>query len=544
MPKDIHNIQKIVFEMVSQDDKTAYKLQNEISAIWQDQITQTLDELFDEFNNDNFIVRIDRIEIDLGTIDRKELERELATKIRMELTPILLDLIKNHKTPKKATNKRATTNNAVNDNVLHLGNAKIEAIEYIPKKTGTIELFLVFLQKGYLPWWSPDYGFQEIEHQIIDSIKNKPETIWQIQKILAKDPVYLQRLIHEHSENFVAFIVDRIILPSGIMAEARTLIRCFEISFKPSTTLRNNIYAHSIYELITQVIAPSGNKKTDKQHQHPRERIFKETFEFLIKKYKQEKVATLVQLQKNPLVSNWLTANQPQKIKESVNVLFKKLLENASGKAGEYLPATSKSNDPLFKEKDKGDNSEKGTEKYAPDPDPNQIQEPEENEAIYIKYAGLVLLHPFYKSFFEHCGLLEKNDFKDEKSRQKALRLLDFITSGREPSPEHELTLHKLFCGIPVSQPIEKPTLSANEKEEAEALIKAAISHWKALKNTSVQGFREAFLNRKGKLQCHNDNWVLQVEKEPYDVLLDQLPWSIIMIKQPWNNYILNVEWY
>jgi hypothetical protein len=44
-------------------------------------------------------------------------------------------------------------------------------------------------------------------------------------------------------------------------------------------------------------------------------------------------------------------------------------------------------------------------------------------------------------------------------------------------------------------------------------------------------------------LMREDGDWVLQVEANTADILLDQLPWGISMIKLPWMGMMLWVEW-
>jgi len=71
----------------------------------------------------------------------------------------------------------------------------------------------------------------------------------------------------------------------------------------------------------------------------------------------------------------------------------------------------------------------------------------------------------------------------------------------------------------------------------------AVINHWEVLKNTSADGLREAFLQRRGKLSRVDGGWLMQVEQRAIDVLLNKLPWGISIIKLPWMNEMLFVEW-
>jgi hypothetical protein len=73
--------------------------------------------------------------------------------------------------------------------------------------------------------------------------------------------------------------------------------------------------------------------------------------------------------------------------------------------------------------------------------------------------------------------------------------------------------------------------------------LKAVITNWPKLKNTSVEGLRETFLKREGILTKKDNGWLLQVEKKTPDVLLESIPWSYSTLAFSWNNYIIFTEW-
>ena len=79
--------------------------------------------------------------------------------------------------------------------------------------------------------------------------------------------------------------------------------------------------------------------------------------------------------------------------------------------------------------------------------------------------------------------------------------------------------------------------------DQAHELLASVIEHWQALKNTSVDGLRGAFLRRDGLITRKNDDWLLQVERKTLDVLLDSIPWGYSTITLPWNGYLIHVEW-
>ena len=165
-------------------------------------------------------------------------------------------------------------------------------------------------------------------------------------------------------------------------------------------------------------------------------------------------------------------------------------------------------------------------------------------EAIYLQNAGLVIIWPFLTQLFEALKLTEKKRFTSEEKQFRAVHLLQYLATGAEGGNEHLLPLNKLLCGLSLEEPVPKQlALPEVEKESAEDLIKAAIDHWPMMKNTSVEGFREAFLIREGKLSRSSNGWLLQVEQRSYDIIMDKLPWALSLVKLPWMPEVLFVEW-
>ncbi|MGS0755737.1 contractile injection system tape measure protein [Roseateles sp. GG27B] len=75
-------------------------------------------------------------------------------------------------------------------------------------------------------------------------------------------------------------------------------------------------------------------------------------------------------------------------------------------------------------------------------------------------------------------------------------------------------------------------------------MLAAVRNHWKALENTSAEGLRLSFLQRRGLLRRAEGAWQLHLQAEAFDVLFDLLPWSISLVKLPWMPLPLMVEWH
>jgi hypothetical protein len=163
-------------------------------------------------------------------------------------------------------------------------------------------------------------------------------------------------------------------------------------------------------------------------------------------------------------------------------------------------------------------------------------------DAVFIGNAGLVLLHPFLPRLFASLQIADGDVLKDPGT---ALQVLHYICTGQRIAVDHELILPKILCGIPTDAfvAVEDPLHEAH-CHETERMMQAAIQHWSALRSTSIDGFRESFLQRAGKLAFDEDaGWSLFVEVKTFDILVNHLPWGFGRIRLPWMKAMLQVQW-
>lgn len=168
-----------------------------------------------------------------------------------------------------------------------------------------------------------------------------------------------------------------------------------------------------------------------------------------------------------------------------------------------------------------------------------------DKEQIVVFNAGLVLIHPFLRYFFEGLNLLNTElQFKGEAEAFKAVHLLQFIATGAESATEANLPLNKILCGLDVTEPVPlNVSISDEDKDECLFLIKTVLERWEALKTTNPAALRDTYLQREGILKKSGQSWSLTIERNTFDVMLERLPWSYSLVKLPWCRQILNVEW-
>ena len=174
-----------------------------------------------------------------------------------------------------------------------------------------------------------------------------------------------------------------------------------------------------------------------------------------------------------------------------------------------------------------------------------QSQEAAPVETIYLDNAGLVLAAPYLTALFRVLELVSDSRFKGPGAAVKGIRVLQYMADPEDGRPISQLVLNRILCGIDPPLPQDPgEALTGKEKETVDSLIRGMIENWKTIGNTSVQGFRESFLRRSGRLTLEPDNcWHLRVEARAFDMLLDSLPWQFSTVRLPWMSRLVYVKW-
>jgi hypothetical protein len=168
-----------------------------------------------------------------------------------------------------------------------------------------------------------------------------------------------------------------------------------------------------------------------------------------------------------------------------------------------------------------------------------------------VANAGLVLAAPYLPHLFRKLGLLREDDgaeprhgLRDAEAVSRGVHVLQYLVDGRTHTPEHELALNKVLCGVPLSTPVDAYIeLADEERATCDHLLAAIITNWGAIPGTSTAGLRETFLQREGRLDDRDGAWRLTVQRKTLDLLVDRLPWSISVILHPWMPMRLHVTW-
>ncbi len=532
-----HHIRKQSFELRVSSDTDVFGIQQSLSRHFWDAVAPRMEALFNQLVSSDQVIVIDRLEIDLGFIPLQELTSEEG----------LLKLIKQL------------------DLTL---SGKIEAarnkVERRPVTYNTWEQWYYFLKNGSLPW-SCDAPDEDWWRAVLEGFVTEASLIEKLKELLQKYPTTLSRLVWQHSDKFLTSLVE---IYTGNSQKALTSIRDELIAW----------YLDPYDDIpVPEIRTDRSNIVTDNRNNSL---LFKERFwrfildQAILKSRLLSTEQLMMQYIKHLLtpseLASWTkytTKKRSQLLRyPAVADLLLKIGQSSSSKT---KPETSQSERPDIRNDDhkrKTIPSQKKEEELdllnlttsikddrlilsdlvsQSVTDGEVDKQPElSDQEWYLDQAGMVLLHPFLARFFEKLELVRDGVFIDDANRHKAIHLLHYLATGATQPHEYELALAKLLCDWPQTAPLRKEiVLTEAEMEESENLLKAAIENWSVLGNTSIEGLREGFFYRDGKLIHGSGGWQLLVEQKSIDVLLDQIPWNLSMIKLPWMKELLRVEW-
>ena len=164
---------------------------------------------------------------------------------------------------------------------------------------------------------------------------------------------------------------------------------------------------------------------------------------------------------------------------------------------------------------------------------------------IPVQNSGLVLVTRYIPLLFDRLKLTCSGQFITAQHAHNAVQLLHYLVYGEVNIASQDYQLEKLLCGLALNSEISlDDEIKEAEKELVDSLLTDLIHSWPALGKTSIEGLREAFLQRDGSLiKLDEKSWRLVVQPSPFDMLLDRMPWSYSNIKHSFMQDLIYVEW-
>ncbi|MGB1206171.1 MAG: contractile injection system tape measure protein, partial [Chitinophagales bacterium] len=148
MPNNKHIIKKLSINLSLNKQSGAANIQQNISDFSKKRLFALLERIFDEFDTDE-IIRIDKLKIDLGQLNKSQLEHNFIEKAEKELRSQLKEQIFFAKNKEQLDRKKPID------------------IKHISSNQSIHELLEHFLQTGNFPWWANQNNFRDFEEKIL-----------------------------------------------------------------------------------------------------------------------------------------------------------------------------------------------------------------------------------------------------------------------------------------------------------------------------------------------------------------------------------------
>ncbi|RPI22462.1 MAG: hypothetical protein EHM61_22220 [Acidobacteria bacterium] len=564
MSETFHVVRRHTYELTCSSQDSARAAQEEVYRIHTDRLLPALDEILCALTAPGEVVRLNRVELDLGTISSSQLGDQLVLRTRLRLKETLSDRIE--------VLRRTPRLHSFEEQILSETEVKLETLR-------------IFLATGTLPWRSAQVSRVNLEEEFADLILESPEQVTEMLRQIA-GPTVAARLVKQFSPATLHRVIA-VLVPAKDREFKKEMEDWIELlvgtgptawalsggSFLDRQEARRFIETEALTFLLVVGRSPSVRPVPASGVPSPSSSLSGHLLQQLGQRWKTQTGSAAVQLadvarKALPLESparlfleHWALFHSQEDVTAAPATSSQLGKPGAPGKSARDTRRnrgdTTPSHPSATRFPAPDGRSQSRAAKEAADEDRRSKTEPagqertaeskrlfEAEEGLFVDNAGLVLLWPFLPPFFEKAGLVRMKEFRTESARERAVLLLESLATGISRSSEHLLVLNKLLCGWPVLEPVEIDfEATALEEQESKDLLESVIVAWKILKRTSVAGLRSAFLRREGRLVHQGQGWQLKVARSGFDVLLDHLPWSIGVVRLPWMEEALFVEW-
>jgi|GEM_PF-1160394 len=531
-------IKKLIVEVDSNSMEEALHLKDNINGILEAHIYPKLNDIFNSEIGKNEYIQFNSLNIDISNSDISDW---------ITTSELLIKKIESQLREKKRTNLLPK---------LKENNLSVE----VKNTSKAFESFIHFLDHGQLPWWNR-IPKNQFEKEVISSLKQKDFD--NLYEFLINKSICLDRFIYQFDNH----IITKFYLK--FLGKSKSV---FQSHFDIPTLLKSHSYKKSFWQFAFTHIKAKNRvyKKTLNLFEKSiANTLFKNSqsksvFIGISKKKKSQLLELLsflnsdlyipITLNPTPALSNRyvfhfsdkpIINNQIEKILEEKNFqlglknhdhVFQKGTSNKLTKNN--LENSNDTNEQVYNHKPSLNNENTPINSFE-----SKLTKEIEEDGIIIQQAGLVLLHPFLKAFFEKLEFTKDGKLIPSK-RETAIHILHYLATGKEKAWEHEMMFEKFMCDLPLFQPVNRfITITEHQKVQCEELLKAVLGHWKSIKTENIHVLQNEFFQREGKLSFQNDKVLLTIPRKTQDILLDSLPWNIHMVKIPWKEKLLFVNW-
>jgi hypothetical protein len=550
MPQQHHIVKRQILELVVSRDQDTHRLHETLSHICRSRLTPILDKHCSALSDTDVIYRVDTLELDLGKIPCELLQEALGESFEKALGIKLAKAIATEQTlgePGATVSRLAPVAlySRPQRGTTTVPAAATMGEEVQAKVASQLELLAYYVNTGTLPWWAEVSRAGLLEDNLKLLVEQAPSPLRRVVRDFSRDDRALRRMALTYDDTLLELTLGVLVpaLQAPLRHFAPGLAEILARTNAARDWARSRI-RNLVWEDVLR-LAGSENVETISPAEFSRSilhrlarrfgvgwRLFSEDLHRTLETGSTGDYTWLADLaaslQESPAASaspGTKPAPQPDDLRLSAVLRESSVASDAAPDV--KLPRFVRLTAPISLEVN-----------------PAVDLRFSDSDEVYVTNAGLVILWPFLEHFFKHVGLVEEKHFKDDAARQRAAGLLQYVASEDESPPEYLLPLNKVLCGLDADEVFDfGPPITELEIHECGNFLTCVIAQVPILHDMSLPGFRGTFLLRQGQLSTRDGVWLLRVERETYDVVLDRFPWTISWVKLPWMQGPIQVEW-
>ncbi|SKB72220.1 contractile injection system tape measure protein [Dyadobacter psychrophilus] len=174
-----HVINSLQIEIETSDESTAFRLRDALNHYWQQWVMLHLEKAFDKVSPVNAMIRIDKLELDLETLEAENFDDDFPERIEKLFSDRLQKIIHSKSISHLISNNSATDQ----------------------------DLLVSFLKTGALPWWSQSYKDIDFNRIIYTTSVEKPEEMRDVLLNAFKGKDSLLRLLYQFDNQIIINIL-------------------------------------------------------------------------------------------------------------------------------------------------------------------------------------------------------------------------------------------------------------------------------------------------------------------------------------------------
>ena len=171
MAFDDHIIMRQVLAIQVASQKDLSQLQRKVRQVFEEKLNQLLDQLFSQYVPKDVIITIDRLQLDLGSLNAEKLATELLEQVQKKLPKAISEVVE------MAAHKHR---------IIPLPAAKLKAVQH-------------YLIHGYAAWWMPKDAQNTFEAIYLELINELPEDLKKLWWELKSTPKAIKRFVAQFS---------------------------------------------------------------------------------------------------------------------------------------------------------------------------------------------------------------------------------------------------------------------------------------------------------------------------------------------------------